>query len=324
MNLLNSRQLASLWGGILVIAIMGIVPPWREGSGAGNPLPYAPIFNPPSLAAASGVTVDYSRLSVQWLITLVITGGLLASFQKANAQSVSATGQTASSGQSAPTAQSAPIGSSGGATASAGAQAQKSASAKPERSDRGTDNVSKNGSKEILKQVRTLSFPAESLGDLLVESEDDEEYWEFFAQAAGQVSVPFGRHVQLELASDAGGNISHLSTLPSDAFYSIDFSGSRLSDEDLSHVRHFTELRELDLSDTSVTDLGIKSLAGLSKLKKVWLDNTRVTDKGLEELANHREMEKVSIIGTQIDAPAAQSLLKVFPGKCALVLEENV
>jgi hypothetical protein len=157
----------------------------------------------------------------------------------------------------------------------------------------------------------------------LVESEDDQEYWEFFAHAAGSVSVPFDRRVQLELGRDAVVNISHLSALPSDAFYSLDFSGSSLSDEDLNHVRHFTELRELDLCDTSVTDLGIKSLAGLSKLKKVWLDNTRVTDKGLEELANHREMEKVSIIGTQIDAPAAQSLLKVFPGKCALVLEEN-
>jgi hypothetical protein len=292
---------------------MGILPPWRQASGAGNTLPYAPIFNPPVIASTTGVTVDYSRLSVQWLITLVVTGGLLASFQQVNRQS--GTGQTDSSAKSAPTAQSA-TGAGGGADASSAAQAPRSASTKPDRADRSSDGLNKKGSKEILKQVRTLSFPAESLGDLLVESEDDDEYWEFFAQAKGPVTVPFDRHVQLELAHDA--------VLPSDAFYSLDFSGSRLSDEDLSYVRHFTELRELDLSDTSVTDLGIKSLAGLSKLKKVWLDNTRVTDKGLKELANHREMEKVSIIGTQIDAPAAQSLLKVFSGKCALVLEENV
>jgi hypothetical protein len=305
MNLLNTRQLASLWGGILVIVIMGIVPPWREGSPSGNPLPYAPIFNPPSLQAASGITVDYARLSVQWLITLAITGGLLASFQKLNAGSAKG-------------------GSSGAFTSQqAVAEAQKLASVKPERASGDSDNLSKSGSVASLKKVRTLSFPAESLGDLLVESDDDEEYWEFFARAAGQVSVPFDRRVQLELAKDASGNISQLSALPSDAFYSLDFSGSRLSDGDLKHVGHFTELRELDLSDTSVTDLGIKSLAGLSKLKKVWLDNTLVTDKGLEELANHREMEKVSLIGTHIDAPAAQSLLKVFPGKCALVLEEN-
>ena len=298
MNLLNSRQLASLWGGIAAIALMGLMPPWREAAGLGQPLTYAPIFNPP--ISATGVNIDYGRLSVQWLIAIAVTGGLLASYQK-----------IAQSGSSVKT-------SDDDAAASAGVKADISRPGKDYKAH------PEDGSTQAgLKKVRTLAFPAQSIGELLVESDDDQEYWEFFAHAAGSVAVPFNRRVQLELDKSGNKNISHLSGLPADAFYSLDFSGSEVLDADLKHVAHFTELRELDLSDTSVTDLGIKSLSGLSKLKKVWLDNTEVTDKGLEDLSNHREIEKISLIGTHIDTPVAQSLLKIFPGKCELVLEEN-
>jgi hypothetical protein len=327
MNLLNTKQLASLWGGILVLAILGLVPPWRDATGAGNPLSYAPIFTPPSLQTAGGVTVDYARLLIEWLITAVITGGLLASFQKVNEGAAAGLAARANAAQPA-----AGVPFPGVTTVNSSSESviesptvatAKTAESKSQPDAATSEKARKNGSVRELKTVRTLTFPSESLGYLLVESEDDDEYWEVFAQAVGKVAVPFGSRIQLELAQSAAGNISHLDTLPSDAFYSLDFSGSSLSDEGLKHIEHFSELRELDLSDTSVTDLGIKSLSGLSKLKKVWLDNTRVTDKGLEELANHRELEKVSLIGTRIDGPAAQSLLKVFPGKCALVLEEN-
>ncbi|MFX5253009.1 hypothetical protein ABTD06_19880, partial [Acinetobacter baumannii] len=48
--------------------------------------------------------------------------------------------------------------------------------------------VETSGSKTNAHTGRTLSFPKESMGELLVESKDDPEYWEFFSQASGTVS----------------------------------------------------------------------------------------------------------------------------------------
>ncbi|HEY9682625.1 MAG TPA: hypothetical protein V6C86_13685 [Oculatellaceae cyanobacterium] len=302
MNLLNREQLTSLWIGIIVITAMGLVPPWREATGNLNALNYAPLSQPP--AATVGVTVDYARLLLQWLITMFITGGFIASFQKVEKRV----------DNSLPVQQSGPAVTVGsGEKSSPTAPQSTSSSAIVENSGRSRSSSS----------GRTLSFPTEAIGDLLIESEEDREYWEFFARAAGSVIVPVGKRLQLELDKRGETKLSHLRNLPSDAFYSLDFSGVPVTDGDLDNIGHLSGVREIDLSDTSVSDVGIKSLAGLKNLKKLWLDNTRVTDKGLEELLNNKELAKVSLIGTGVDESQAQTLVKSLAQSCEIVLVDN-
>ena len=318
MNLLNREQLASLWVGIIGISLMGLMPPWREATGNGNPLIYAPISQPPISLSGLGVTIDYSRLSVQWLIAVFITGGLIASFHKVQA------------GVSPSSDKHEPAGSSGQAASGLKAERDQAQAGLHERRGNETQHGS-SGSGIVENKARekssvsgrTLTFPKETIGDLLIESDEDPDYWEFYSQASGTVSIPTGKRLQFELLKNAEPRLAPLKSLPADAFYSLDFSGSRLSDSDLENIGHLAGLRELDLSDTSVSDLGIKSLSGLPNLQKLWLDNTGVTDKGLEELSNHRELAKISLIGTQLNGPSVQSLVKSFPQKCELVLEDN-
>ena len=255
--------------------------------------------HPPTDAA--GVTIDYARLLLQWILAMLVTGGAIATFQKVDkpATRLEPRGAAASVGTALKTYVEAPQSTSGSAIVENSGQAKSSSSG------------------------RTLSFPQDAIGDLLIESEDDREYWEFFARAAGSVSVPVGKRLQLELDKQGETKLSHLRNLPSDAFYSLDFSGVSVTDGDLENIRHLSGVREFDLSDTSVSDVGIKTLAGLKNLKKLWLDNTRVTDKGLEELSANKELSKVSLIGTSVDEAQAQTLTKSLGESCELVLVDN-
>jgi hypothetical protein len=299
MNLLNREQLTCLWVGIIILTAMGLVPPWREATGNFNCLEYAPLFQPP--ANAAGVTVDYARLLLQWLIATFITGGAIASFQKVEKRA--ARTEKSSSGSTVGTTLKTYV--------------------EPPQSTSGSAIVESSGRTKGSSSGRTLSFPSDAIGDLLIESEEDREYWDFFARAAGSVSVPVGKRLQLELDKRGETKLSHLRNLPSDAFYSLDFSGVPVSDGDLENIRHLSGLREIDLSDTSVSDLGIKTLAGLKNLKKLWLDNTRVTDKGLEELSTNMELSKISLIGTGVNETQAQALTKSLGASCEIVLVDN-
>jgi Leucine-rich repeat (LRR) protein len=170
---------------------------------------------------------------------------------------------------------------------------------------------------------RVLNFPAnQSIGEILIESEDDADYWESLAPAKGAVKLPSGRHIQFELSKDSVPALDALTKLSADTFYSIDLSASRISDADLKTIQHFSDLSELDLSDTSVTDEGIKHLSALTKLKKLWLDNTGVTEQGLENLRNLGQLTKVSLIGVKVTEPEVQTLKSKF-SNCEIVLQEG-
>lgn len=86
---MNKRQLVTLWIGIGLFVLMGIFPPWlRTGFktifGAGRytaAAGYAPIFLPPAYA----LSVDASRLFLQWGIVALVTGGFIVTFRKPKA-----------------------------------------------------------------------------------------------------------------------------------------------------------------------------------------------------------------------------------------------
>lgn len=298
MSPLNRNQLASLWFGVLLIVAMGLMPPWREATHERNLLTYAMIFSPPP-PTPSGVTIDFSRLIVEWVLAVVLTGGMIATFQKEDERRAQRSGQTHSNqpsvtGQPVDAVQA----SSAGVVAS-----QPTAPKSP-----------------LVPSGPTLDFPQESIGEVLVESADDPEYWETYASATGKVAIPLGKRLQLEVEKGKLVDFGKLEHLPADAFYSIDLSGSQVSDSDLKPIARFIGLRELDLSDTLVTDVGIKNLSALTNLQKIWLDNTRVTDKGLADLAKHTELIKISVTGTDIKEPDVDALAGAFQQKCDVVL----
>ena len=75
---LNRIQRLVFLLGVVVIALMGSCPPWKEAGPKGLPVDYAPIYSPPKpLNPAKGLEIDFARLLLQIGVAGVLTGGLI-------------------------------------------------------------------------------------------------------------------------------------------------------------------------------------------------------------------------------------------------------
>lgn len=290
MNALNSKQKQGLWLGIIMAVAVGVYPPWVEGGAGGAPASYAPIFAPPQPAPGHpNVQIDFSRVFLQWAMIAMITGGLVASGKERE-----------------PSA-----GIPGGFT---GAQGPAP------RSNQAGQVVSTQPAKPA---TRKLKFPeSHSIGGVLVESEDDPDYWEWLADAKGVVETPSSGRLQLELPKDETVELGALGQPEMSAIVSIDASDSKISDDQLALVAALKNLQELDLSNTSVSNAGMQHLTRLKNLEKIWLDGTAVTDEGLSVLAQLPRLKKVSCANTSINDSAVISL-KDQAKDCQFVLSSG-
>ena len=62
--------------------------------------------------------------------------------------------------------------------------------------------------------------------------------------------------------------------------------GRDVTDEQLDHVKHFPELRQLSFYGSLITDAGLEKIRGLKKVEALNLGKTQVTDRGLKLLEN--------------------------------------
>ena len=93
--------------GVVVIALMGSCPPWKEAGPKGLPVDYAPIYSPPKpLNPAKGLEIDFARLLLQIGVAGVLTGGLItaSSTQPEKLEDKSGSGSSSGSIESKPIA----------------------------------------------------------------------------------------------------------------------------------------------------------------------------------------------------------------------------
>ncbi len=287
MNPLNENQKLFLWVGILAIVAMGIYPPWKFVNE--TPTSFAFLYAPPP----GQVKLDYSRLLVEWCLAGFVTAGLIATAQTATAKSNTA---TTSANAKVNTAQEPP-------------------KVAPEKS---------NSKSTASGATKSIKFPETSLGEVLVESADDPEYWEGLGEARGTVKIPSGSNVQLEVRKEKPMHLAGLKELDPHALQSIDFSESEVEDDDIQYLLHFSKLYEVDLSHTSISDEGIEQLVKLHSLKKIWLDNTKVTDAALEKLKALQGLTKVSLTGTDIAESSIRELKDAFPKNCEIIMASGI
>ena len=81
----NVTFLSVLWLGIIVIVLMCLYPPWvnivrlpSSNIKGTNPQGYAFLWHPPEAGFRSGIAIDRTRLLLQILVVVLITGGLLS------------------------------------------------------------------------------------------------------------------------------------------------------------------------------------------------------------------------------------------------------
>jgi hypothetical protein len=74
-----------------------------------------------------------------------------------------------------------------------------------------------------------------------------------------------------------------------------------VTDETLTLLRGFTQLKELDLNDTAITDAGLAELQHCPRLETLRLKNTRITDAGFRtHLLNRDSLKEIDARETQV------------------------
>jgi hypothetical protein len=126
-----------------------------------------------------------------------------------------------------------------------------------------------------------------------------------------------GGRIQYDYDVDSQGNNVANAVLPGAAWlhallgddffrtaYGVDLSDGSgmgwISDDELVHLRTFTELRWLTLVHTQVTDAGLESLEGLTHLECLSLSITKTTDAGLLHLRRLTHLKRLELDVTHV------------------------
>ncbi len=273
----------------MAIVSLGTYPPWKESGENGMPLKNAPIYAPPNTASGKAPEIDYSRLALMCGLAALIGAGLYVTSGTASAAPNQQPGQSP--------------------------QPQAAAQASQPQ----TRTIVEPPAKEQ-SNLRTITLPGTSaIGDVLAESPDDPDYWDFVCEARGSMKIPTGKRLQLELKKDFSGDFSAISTFAPDILYSLDASDSKIQDKDLDYVGKLVKLKELDLSGTEVTAGGISSLSKLTELERLWLDGTKLDDSTLDKLQGNKKLVKLSLSETGISTDSVAEFKKSLPN-CEVVI----
>jgi Leucine-rich repeat (LRR) protein len=161
----------------------------------------------------------------------------------------------------------------------------------------------------------------------------DRAKWQYFAEAKGDVKIPAGKRLWLQISSpSAWQDLSPLSFLRPDDLYqlSIDATSTMFTgrpkpdDRCMRHIAALTALKVLHLGFTDITGRGMKAIAGFESLERLtlpdriddadmarvatlkslkglyWGPEIRVTDAGLRHLTKLPLLEELAIGGIHI------------------------
>jgi hypothetical protein len=86
-----------------------------------------------------------------------------------------------------------------------------------------------------------------------------------------------------------------------------------LSEAELIHISHLTQLEELDLHRSPVTDARLAHLEGLTDLQSLILFHTPISDAGLVHLRKLTRLRTLSIEDTKVTDAGARELRNALP-----------
>ena len=110
--------------------------------------------------------------------------------------------------------------------------------------------------------IRIIHFPTDqSMGMLYIldsNKMDTSSYddWQPLCETTGDVTVPAGKALRLDLDKDAGDDLSHLSLLEPDDLAMLFCYRVEIPDDQLQHISHLTGIQELYMSNTGILGLG--------------------------------------------------------------------
>jgi len=166
------------------------------------------------------------------------------------------------------------------------------------------DDVINQHVEKPLAQSRVLHFPRDrSLGMVMTVDRnllDSTSYddWEALGEATGDLPIPQGKAVRLDVSREACEDLSPLSALAPDDLHMIFCRRPEFTDDALTHMSHLTGLQELYLRGTGLLGTGLKHLARLRSLKRLRVDGTHVGDRELAYLVDLPALESLNLAWT--------------------------
>ena len=94
----------------------------------------------------------------------------------------------------------------------------------------------------------------------------------------------------------------------------VRLSGTKVTDVELAHLRHFPRLQMLRLRRTKVTDEGLVHLRDLRRLISLDLDETWISDAGLDHLKAIYSLEVLDLSETEASPEGVEQLRQALPG----------
>lgn len=80
----------------------------------------------------------------------------------------------------------------------------------------------------------------------------------------------------------------------------VDFSSSRITDDEMAYVSKLSSLTRVALRRAPVTDAGLEHLTELTKLENLILTNMHITDAGLKHIGKLTSLEQLYLADTEV------------------------
>ncbi len=180
------------------------------------------------------------------------------------------------------------------------------------------DNIT--AGKNPCELQRLVRFPsARPAGKLYCRKSGSESFldWRYHGEARGEVGIPVGSSLRLDIREEKGFSLSFLEALGENDLQALFLHDS--TDRELSCLWRLPGLRELYLSGKGITDAGIFRLRKLKNLHRLYLYETAITDKGAEALRGLGGLRCITFCGTCITEDVMRKIKNFLPA-CRIIL----
>jgi hypothetical protein len=172
--------------------------------------------------------------------------------------------------------------------------------------------------------LRTVRFPADrSLGMLYVRDLRSGSFldWKRLGEAMGDVAVPAGKALRLDVREGDAAGLDLLSTLSPHDLQACFLYGA--GDDDLTHLLRLIGIEEIYLSGTGISGEGLVHLLELKGLERLYLYDTSITDAGLMVLRHLPRLRSVTLCNAPVTEHGIDRLKLAHPACRVVVLRSG-
>lgn len=172
-----------------------------------------------------------------------------------------------------------------------------------------------------LRGSRRVSFPLDrSVGTLYVrdqrplwgawESPFDPSLWQELGSARGEVAVPMGKELGLQVSYETSEDLTVVASLGHGALQALSLARTRATDDSLRRVAQLP-LLDLNLAGTGVGDDGVAHLGGMHMLQTLDLWGTRISDRGAGVVGGFESLRTLDLWGTRVTDAGLRHLARL-------------